>query len=178
METIGNRMSLLMKQKGISNIEMADCLGVDASYVAKFKNDSRRPNTYQIDKIARKLNITTDYLLGNETIGLPFYLNYFEGNPQGISLMSGITQNKHFCLNNKWDTLNDFAKDDLLVFAKPSETTNNKIVLVSFEKKNLILGRLNNGLLYFDNGLAPINIEGNDKYEIEGKLIRAVRYYN
>lgn len=154
---------------------MAEYLGITASYVAKFKTDARRPNTYQIDKIARKLNVTTDFLLGNEAAGLPYFMDYFGGASQGISLMSGLYYEKNFCIHNKWNTINDIKKDDLLIFARTSNVANGKIALVSFNKKELILGRVQDDLIYFDNGLTPISI-CDDKYNIEGKLIRIMRY--
>lgn len=178
IETIGQRMTRLMKQKGISNVEMGDLLDIDPSYVSKFKTDARRPNTYQIDKIARKLGITTDYLLGNETSGLPFYVNYLDGIKQSISISTGLSSEKHFSLYNIWSTINDVKKDDLLIFAKTTnENLNGKIVLVSHNKKELMLGRIFGTLLYFDNGSTPLELN-NEQYVIEGKLIRSMRYFN
>lgn len=181
METIGQRMSILMKQYGISNIDMADFLGISASYVAKFKTDARRPNTLQIDKIARKLNISTDYLLGNEGYDLKFYPNILNvENKRGINLMSGLNSVKNFAVQNEWTTISGLDKNDVLIFQNTNnnETTYNKVYLVIYNKQQAMLGRIVDNLLYFDNGLAPVDISNNEKYEIVGRLIRIERYFN
>lgn len=178
-QTIGQRMSYLMKQKGITNIEMGELLNVDPSYIAKFKNDARRPNTYQIDKIARRLNVTTDYLLGNEAVGLPFYVDVLKANEkQGINLMSGISSEKHFSLHNIWKTISDLKKDDLLIFQKDVDIVNNKICIVSCDREQAILGRICDNMLFFDNGLPPVDISNKEKYCVIGRLIRVERYFN
>lgn len=178
-QTIGQRMSYLMKQKGITNIEMGELLNVDPSYIAKFKNDARRPNTYQIDKIARRLNVTTDYLLGNEAVGLPFYVDVLKANEkQGINLMSGISSEKHFSLHNIWKTISDLKKDDLLIFQKDVDIVNNKICIVSCDREQAILGRICDNMLFFDNGLPPVDISNKEKYRVIGRLIRVERYFN
>lgn len=168
-----------MKQKGITNIEMGELLNVDPSYIAKFKNDARRPNTYQIDKIARRLNVTTDYLLGNEAVGLPFYVDVLKANEkQGINLMSGISSEKHFSLHNIWKTISDLKKDDLLIFQKDVDIVNNKICIVSCDREQAILGRICDNMLFFDNGLPPVDISNKEKYRVIGRLIRVERYFN
>lgn len=182
METIGQRMSYLMKQKGITNIEMAEVLNIDPSYVAKFKTDARRPNTYQIDRIANKLNVTTDYLLGNEASGLPFYMNVLnQVDRQGINLMTNISSEKHFSVYNEWSTINGLVKDDLLIFQRPNNNdnnTNNKVYLFIYNNEQALIGRLFDNLLYFDNGLPPVDVSDKSKYKAIGKLIRVVRYFN
>ena len=177
MQTIGQRISYLMKQKGISNIEMAKTLDIDPSYVAKFKSDARRPNTFQIDRIARKLNVSTDYLLGNESSGLPLYFNILnKDEKQPVNLMVGLTPEKHFVMKNQWTTINGIGKDDELLFQKADSVSDNKIYLISQENEYVWLGRVYGHSLYFDNGTPPIDISDAGRFKIEGRLIRVIRY--
>ena len=178
-QTIGQRMSYLMKQKSITNIEMAELLNVDPSYIAKFKNDARRPNTYQIDRIARKLNVTTDYLLGNGAVGLPFYVDILKENErQGINLMNGISSEKHFSLHNVWKTISELKKDDLLIFQKDIDIINHKIYIISYNNEQVILGRVADNMLYFDNGIPPVDISNKEQYVVLGRLVRIERHFN
>ena len=185
METIGQRMTYLMKQKGISNVEIAELLDIDPSYVSKFKTDQRRPNTFQIDKIAQKLNTTTDFLLGNNVSGVPFFTNFEKNESQDMNLMNGLYGNKHFALFSQWNTIQGINKDDMLIFQRVNNdeknSYNNNIVITYIynntnNSKQLALGRYLNNVLYFDNGLPPILLKEND--EVVGKLIRLMRYFN
>jgi transcriptional regulator with XRE-family HTH domain len=182
MDTIGQRIAYAMKLKGISNIDMADYLGVNASYIAKFKTDARRPNTFQIDKIAQKLDVTTDYLLGIEDTGLPYYVDILnENEKQGISLMNNINYRKHFSTHSKWNSIAGIQKDDLLVFQRVIDNDNiinNKVYIVVYNDSEVALGRIVDNLLFFDNGLPPVDISNKDRYKVVGKLIRSVRYFN
>lgn len=184
MDTIGQRITFLMKQKGITNVELAAKLDIAPSYMSKFKTDARRPNVYQIDKIAQILGTTTDYLLGNNVADLPFYTNFQRDEKQSTSLMNGLRSDRNFALFNQWNTIKNIEKDDMLVFQwindgeKPSF---NDVILVNIynnsnNSKQLVLGRFSNKTIYFDNGLPPITLNEGD--EIIGRLVRLMRYFN
>ncbi len=57
--TIGERIKALRKEKGITQKELADRLGVSASMVGQYETGVRKPKYETIQKIANSLGITT-----------------------------------------------------------------------------------------------------------------------
>ena len=57
--TIGERIKALRKEKGITQKELADRLGVSASMVGQYETGVRKPKYETIQKIADSLGITT-----------------------------------------------------------------------------------------------------------------------
>lgn len=64
--TIGNRISSLRKEKGITQEEMAERLGVTPQAVSKWENDISCPDILLLPKIAEMLGVTVDELLSGE----------------------------------------------------------------------------------------------------------------
>lgn len=64
--TIGNRISSLRKEKGITQEEMAERLGVTPQSVSKWENDISCPDILLLPKIAEMLGVTVDELLSGE----------------------------------------------------------------------------------------------------------------
>lgn len=60
---IGNNISALRKQKGITQEELANVLGVSAQAVSKWENNSSCPDVSLLTKIADYFGITVDALL-------------------------------------------------------------------------------------------------------------------
>lgn len=65
-ETIGKRISYLRKEKGITQEEMAEKLGVTPQAVSKWENDISYPDITLLPKIAELLGVTVDELLSGE----------------------------------------------------------------------------------------------------------------
>lgn len=65
-ETIGNRISYLRKEKGITQEEMAEKLGVTPQAVSKWENDISYPDILLLPKLAEILGVTVDELLSGE----------------------------------------------------------------------------------------------------------------
>lgn len=64
--TIGNRISHLRKEKGITQEDMAEKLGVTPQAVSKWENDISYPDILLLPKIAHMLEVTVDELLSGE----------------------------------------------------------------------------------------------------------------
>lgn len=62
--TIGERISRSMREKHISQREMASRVGITELTMSRYINDVRIPNAVVIGKIAKILGVTTDYLIG------------------------------------------------------------------------------------------------------------------
>lgn len=64
--SIGNRISQLRKENGITQEEMAEKLGVTPQAVSKWENDISYPDILLLPKIAEMLGVTVDELLSGE----------------------------------------------------------------------------------------------------------------
>ena len=62
--TIGDRISILLRKKGIKQKELAKHLGITDNTISYFCSGSRTPNTAQIKQIAEFFGTSTDYLFG------------------------------------------------------------------------------------------------------------------
>ncbi|MBQ3100648.1 MAG: helix-turn-helix transcriptional regulator [Clostridia bacterium] len=57
------RLRNLRKSRGISQVELAKCLGVTKQSVSNWENDNIQPSIEMLVKIAMFFNVTSDYLL-------------------------------------------------------------------------------------------------------------------
>ena len=65
-ETIGQVIRRLRKERGITQEEMADMLGVTAQAVSKWENDVGIPDVSQFVPIANLFDISMDTLFSRE----------------------------------------------------------------------------------------------------------------
>jgi transcriptional regulator with XRE-family HTH domain len=63
---LGERLSNLRKNKGLSQYELADRLGFSRGKLANYEQGSRQPDYDTLQKIADYFDVSTDYLLGRE----------------------------------------------------------------------------------------------------------------
>ena len=59
------RLSLLRKNYGMSQSELAEKLGVTQQTISKYENGSREPDTETLKLLSSIFNVSIDYLLGN-----------------------------------------------------------------------------------------------------------------
>ncbi len=64
--TIGKRIALLRRQKGLTQEELANALGVSPQAVSKWENDQTCPDISLLPKLAQLLGVTTDELLSGK----------------------------------------------------------------------------------------------------------------
>lgn len=63
---LSEKLIELRREKGVSQMKMAQDLGVDPSTVAKYETGDRLPDVLMLAKIADYFEVTTDYLLGRK----------------------------------------------------------------------------------------------------------------
>ncbi|MCL2857788.1 MAG: helix-turn-helix domain-containing protein [Oscillospiraceae bacterium] len=61
---IGNILNKIRKSQGITAQQMADYLNISLRSYRYFESNDRQPSLQMLVKIANKMNVTTDYLLG------------------------------------------------------------------------------------------------------------------
>jgi transcriptional regulator with XRE-family HTH domain len=63
-ESLGIRLALLRKQKGLTQIELAEKVGSIQVVLSDYERGKLRPNPDMLVRLARALDVTTDELLG------------------------------------------------------------------------------------------------------------------
>ena len=61
--TIGKRIALLRKEKGLTQEDLANAMGVSPQAVSKWENDQTCPDISALPKLARLFDVTVDELL-------------------------------------------------------------------------------------------------------------------
>ena len=64
----GYRIALLREQKGLSQKELANRLGVSKSTIGHWESGARRLQDEYIIQLADFFNVTTDYILGRKSL--------------------------------------------------------------------------------------------------------------
>lgn len=65
---LGDKIKKLREGKNISQKELAKEIGVTDAMVSMYENDKKNPSLEVITKLAAFFNVSTDYLLGAETM--------------------------------------------------------------------------------------------------------------
>lgn len=60
------RLISLLKEKKITSAKMLSDLGLGKNQITYWKKNGNVPSATTVEKIAKYLNVSTDYLLGNE----------------------------------------------------------------------------------------------------------------
>ena len=66
--TIGKRICLLRKEKGLTQEELASHMGVSPQAVSKWENDQTCPDISALPKLARLFDVTVDELLEGKEV--------------------------------------------------------------------------------------------------------------
>lgn len=66
-DIFARKLRNLLKEKGISQRELARRTGITAATICRYCNGSKTPGSKAIIKIAEALDVGTDYLLGTDT---------------------------------------------------------------------------------------------------------------
>lgn len=70
--TVNERIGDLRTSKGLQQKELAEMIGVSASQLSRIENgETTNINAETIAKLARALNVSTDYILGLTTVSVP-----------------------------------------------------------------------------------------------------------
>ena len=68
MNTLGDKISELLKESGMTQRELASKIGSTEMTVSRYVRNERQPKAEILSKIAEALNTTTDYLLGRDFV--------------------------------------------------------------------------------------------------------------
>ena len=71
-ETLGGRIARLRKEKGMTQLELADCMGVTDKAVSKWERDVSCPDVASMPRLAETLGATVDALMAARTGGSLF----------------------------------------------------------------------------------------------------------
>jgi transcriptional regulator with XRE-family HTH domain len=63
VRVLGRRISALRKQRGLSQAELANRLGISASAMGMYEQGRREPSAETLVALSRELQVTTDFLL-------------------------------------------------------------------------------------------------------------------
>ncbi len=66
-KVLGNRVALLRKGLGLTQVQLAETLGISQQMVASYEVGRRRIPVSMLPSLAHSLKVQTDTLLGNET---------------------------------------------------------------------------------------------------------------
>lgn len=64
MRSLGDRIRRARIKMGLSQVSLADAIGVKAGTLSGYEREYRRPDVEMLDRIASVLGVSTDYLLG------------------------------------------------------------------------------------------------------------------
>ncbi len=65
--TFGSRLKMLRNKCNLSQDQLATIIGLDRSAISYYERDERQPPIETIIRLAKTLQVTTDYLLGATT---------------------------------------------------------------------------------------------------------------
>ena len=65
---IGEKLSKLRKENGISQEELAEKLNISRQAISKWENNESLPDTENLIAIAKLFNVSIDFLVGNKMV--------------------------------------------------------------------------------------------------------------
>lgn len=66
--TFGQRVRTLRREKGLTQLQLADALYISESYIALIEADKRNPSMDIMVKLAEKFHVTADYLINGTSM--------------------------------------------------------------------------------------------------------------
>lgn len=72
MATLGERMKLLIREKGLEQQEVAESLGMKTSTFNGYIGNKREPSIENLIKFAGYFNVSIDYLIGHSDVKNPY----------------------------------------------------------------------------------------------------------
>jgi transcriptional regulator with XRE-family HTH domain len=72
VQTFGERLQALRKEKGLTGEELGKIFSVTKSAVSNWENKNRFPDENMLKKLAEFFNVTLDYLFGRSDIPNPY----------------------------------------------------------------------------------------------------------
>ena len=76
MSTIGERIKTARLDRGINQRRLCELANITETTLSRYENGTREPQAANIGKIARVLNVSTDYLIGTNDDNIPDILKF------------------------------------------------------------------------------------------------------
>lgn len=105
-QTIGKRIAACRKRLKLTQDQLAERLGVTAQAVSKWENDQSCPDIATLPKLAEIFGVSTDQLLGVETVHHAEVVSEDPQEPDGLHIQNG-----------KWEFQWDSGKQEGIAFA-------------------------------------------------------------
>ena len=68
--TLGEHITLLRKQKGLSQADLGKAVGTSGDIIGRYERDEEKPSIEVVIKIADTLEVSIDYLVGKTKVEL------------------------------------------------------------------------------------------------------------
>ncbi|MDU5210191.1 MAG: helix-turn-helix transcriptional regulator [Clostridium sp.] len=78
MKTIGEKIQILREELNLNQRELADLVGITEATLSRYENNKREPKGLILAKLAKTLNVSTDYLLDDTLTKKISYGNHNE----------------------------------------------------------------------------------------------------
>lgn len=113
MGNFQNVFKQLRLSSGLTQVEMAEKLGISRSTIGMYETGAREPDFETLEKIADFFNVDIDYLLGrtDKTTILPETAGKYYLNDETAQVAQEIFENKE--LRGLFDTARDASPEDL-----------------------------------------------------------------
>ena len=113
MGNFQNIFKQLRLSSGLTQVEMAEKLGISRSTIGMYETGAREPDFDTLEKIADFFNVDIDYLLGRteKTTILPETAGKYYLNDETAKVAQEIFENKE--LRGLFDTARDASPEDL-----------------------------------------------------------------
>ncbi len=94
--SIGQTIKLYRREKGLTQSELAELIGVSMQAVSKWETNTGMPDIVQIVPLARVLEISTDKLLGNVDEEVKNQVADIKAQFPNINMISGVERAERF----------------------------------------------------------------------------------
>lgn len=101
MNSTGEKLKKLRKQKGLTQKNVADHLGLHSNSISMYEKGNRKISIENIEKLSQLFGVSTDYLISENDITL-------EGNTDKKEHDMALSD----LLDNKFDKLNEALMED------------------------------------------------------------------
>lgn len=85
----GDILRDLREQKGLTQVEFGELLGVRGTTISKYENNLKPPDGMTIRKISEKFGVSCDYLLGREPVGA---VTFFQLTDEQIEIVKELVK--------------------------------------------------------------------------------------
>lgn len=131
MSTIGERIKTARLDRGINQRRLCELANITETTLSRYENGTREPQAANIGKIARVLNVSTDYLIGTNDDNIPDILKFplrSDSYVDSVQYKISETIKYNYIKNLVTELKNNYGKD---VYKLASDISLNIVTLES-----------------------------------------------